>query len=338
MTCSIKQLLTLCIVQLPVLAFAENNEDNQTPKLTGEVYTEVNYGHKYYGEDRNKWDFPHVVIAADLVLGNGWSLTGEFEYERFYEDGEWGNDFKANYATNKFFVAKKWNEAVNVKAGIIDVPVGITNAGGPALTIYDPESEAALLPMSWHEGGAAFYGRLGKFSYTASALTYITAPFNSSCMIGGAASLGYEPADGVGVSLSGFWGNSKKGMVGYASPEYLGSNGVALASLSATCERDGWIASTSLVYSSDEKAKAVGAEAGFDFGSLTEVENLSIIPFVRYDGVWNALEMPMNKLTLGLNFSLVENLVLKAEYGCRHYCGGDSEQHLDVGLGYSLAF
>lgn len=175
--------------------------------MTGEVYTEVNYGHKYYGEDRNKWDFPHVVIAADLVLGNGWSLTGEFEYERFYEDGEWGNDFKANYATNKFFVTKKWNEAVNVKAGIIDVPVGITNAGGPALTIYDPESEAALLPMSWHEGGAAFYGRLGRISYTASALTYITAPFNSSCMIGGAASLGYEPADGVGVALSGFWGN-----------------------------------------------------------------------------------------------------------------------------------
>lgn len=57
MTCSIKQLLTLCIVQLPVLAFAENNVDNQAPKLTGEVYTEVNYGHKYYGEDRKNGIF-----------------------------------------------------------------------------------------------------------------------------------------------------------------------------------------------------------------------------------------------------------------------------------------
>lgn len=328
----------LLISATAVAAQAQENESNSGVSFSGEIYTEVNYGRKFYGEEKDKWDFPHVVLSAKLEMGKGWSIEGEFEYERFYEDGAWGNDFNANYATNKLFVNKRWNDKFNIKLGIIDVPVGITNAGGPALTIYDPESEAAILPMSWHEGGVSLYGQSGKFDYSVSALAYLTAPMNSSVMVGGSVSAGVNPCDGLRIGASGFWGKSEKGMIGYAGPAHLGCNAVAYAVLDGVYEGNGWTASSSLVYCSDSDSKAFGAECGYDFGQLTDVESLSLIPFVRYDGVWGALDFGMTKLTAGLNFSMIENLVLKIEYGHRHWQGGDTERSLDLGLGYTLAF
>ncbi|MBR2034942.1 MAG: hypothetical protein IJ984_02705 [Prevotella sp.] len=332
--------LFISFITVPSALYAADNVDEKNCPLSGSVYTEVNYGHKYYGEERDKWDFPHIVISADLNLGKGWSISGEFEYERFYEDGAWGNDFDSNYATNKIYVNKSWSDALNVKAGIIEVPVGVTNAGGPALTIYDPESEAAILPMSWHEGGAALHGRSGKIDYSLAALTYITAPLNDSRFLGGVAAIGFNAAEGLRIGASGFWGKSHKhkGMIGFASPDFLGDNGVAYAAIDGTYENNGWTASTSLIYCSDANGKAVGAEAGYDLGTLTEVNNLSVIPFVRYDGVFNIFEQSMNKWTVGLNFSIIENLVLKAEYGMRHYAGLDTERTLDLGIGYSIDF
>ena len=98
--------LFISFITVPSALFAADNVDEKNCPLSGSVYTEVNYGHKYYGEERDKWDFPHIVISADLNLGKGWSISGEFEYERFYEDGAWGNDFDSNYATNKIYVNK----------------------------------------------------------------------------------------------------------------------------------------------------------------------------------------------------------------------------------------
>ncbi len=181
-------------------------------RLTGYVMTEMNYGHRHGQEHPTLTDFPHILANATLTLGKGWSAVAEVEYERFHSEGAWGNNFDDNYTTNKLYINKQWSEALNVKAGIIDIPVGTTNAGGPALTIYDPLSESTLMPMTWHEGGIALWGRTGIVHFELGTYVYPTTPLKHSRLLGAATRVGIEPINGLDLSLSGFYGSAKEGM------------------------------------------------------------------------------------------------------------------------------
>lgn len=323
-----------------MVADASEQEGNDEKIFTGSAYTEVNYGHKYYGEERTLWDFPHIVLSGELRLGKWWTVTAEFEYERFYDEGEWGNNFGDNFATNLFYVNKSFSNAFNVKAGIIGVPVGLTNSGGPALTIYDPESEAAILPMTWHETGVALWGEAGKWSYELAALAYFDAPFKRSKMMGAAARIAHSNLiDGLNIGLSGYWGTSSCGMVGFGKPaDFIGDNGLAYGGVDFAYENNGWTVDGSAIYCTDNDAKTAGVEAGYDLATLFDVTNgkMQLVPFVRYDGVFTVVRM--NKLTVGANISPLENLVVKLEYGRRKYCGEQIERTFDVGIGYSIDF
>lgn len=154
-----KLTLFLCIAWLGAGPInAQENEKDSTAWLAGYLMTEANYGHRHGKPHPTLTDFPHIIIGGTAQMGRGWSVVAELEYERFHSDGCWNNRFCDNYTTNKLYINKQWSEAANVKAGIIDVPVGTTNSGGPALTIYDPLDESTLMPMTWHEGGIAFWG------------------------------------------------------------------------------------------------------------------------------------------------------------------------------------
>lgn len=76
------------------VACADGCETDSLAVFEGEVSFETNYGHNYYGEDRTVFDFPHIEASGSMRLGKGWSLSAEFEYERFYEDGVWCSSFK----------------------------------------------------------------------------------------------------------------------------------------------------------------------------------------------------------------------------------------------------
>lgn len=323
-----------------VCSFAAEADSTENKIFSGSAYTEVNYGHKSYGEERTLWDFPHIVLSGELQLGKGWSVAAEFEYERFYDEGEWGNNFGDNFATNFFYVNKSFSDALNVKAGIIGAPVGLTNIGGPALTIYDPESEAAIVPMTWHESGISLWGELGKWSYELAALAYFDAPFKNSKVLGAAARINrHDIIDGLRVGLSGYWGTSSCGMVGFGKPgDFIGDNGLAYAGFDFDYDSNGWIVDGSALFCTDNDAKTAGVEAGYDFAGLIEPISgkMQIMPFVRYDGVFT--DVRMNKLTAGVNISPLKNLVIKAEFGRRKFCGGDIERTFDVGVGYSIDF
>lgn len=320
---------------------AEDVDTTSQKFFSGEAYTEVNYGHKSYDDNRTKWDFPHIVLDGNLNLGKGWTISAEFEYERFYEDGEWGNNFRDNFTTNKFYVNKSWGDAVNVKAGIIEVPVGITNSGGPALTIYDPESEAALIPMTWHDGGAAFWGRYKNIDYTIGALTYIDFPLKKSRMLGGTARLDYHIIEGLRAGISGYWGQSHQGQVLYAGPGFLGiDKHVFTGAIDADYQASNWIVSASYIYTDADDAQSFGAEAGYDIlhATLGENSQFALIPFIRYDGIFHTDTPACNKYTAGLNFTPWSTLTLKAEYGWRHYAGENTQRTFDLGIGYTLDF
>lgn len=314
-------------------------EKGKAKVLEGELYTEVNYGHKRFSETRQKWDFPHFVFSGKLTLGS-WSLVAELEYERFYDDGAWQDRFRDCFFKNKLFVNKRFSDALQLKAGIVDVPVALTNDGGPALTIYDPESEAMMLPLSWHEHGIGVWGESGRWSYALSALFHMDAPLRRSKALGVAARADYAAPCGLRLGVSGYKGTSSAGMVCFTRPDYVGTNGLTYAALDFDYVKKGWTIDGSVICASDSHAVGCGMEAGYDVVTLLPAwaGKFSVVPFARVDRFSAHGFTVMNKWTLGLNASPFDGVDLKVQYGSRHNCGQDVDASLDVSLGYTLSF
>lgn len=308
------------------------------PVLEGMIYTEANYGYRFSGDNRSRRDFPHIVANATLALGRGWTIEAEMEYERMHENGEWCNDHWDNFATNKLYADKQWSDALGLKFGIVEVPLGITNAGGPALTIYDPVSEAALMPMTWHETGVALHGCIGRWSYELSALVYVTTPASDCRTVGVAATAHWMPADGLSVGGGVFRGRADNGCLRRCSPDFIGGGALTYGVADAVYEHEGWTVGGSFIYCNRGNARSAGAEAGYDVMRTAGVEGCALTPFVRYDGVFGIAGEGLNRLTAGLNLKLFDALTVKAEYGrCRH--GSMHTEHtLDVSVGYELKF
>ncbi len=307
--------------------------------FNGAVTVELNYGNNASdGNVTSKIDLPHLILNGDLHWGKGWSIISVFEYERFYEDGVWGNDFNNNFCTNKLYITKQFSDEIHIKAGIIETPVGITNSEGPALTIYDPESESGILPLKWHETGISFYGNKGKFGYQLSALAYINNLFHRTEMLGGAARLDYYPIEPLRIGVSGYYGKSCHGMINRGRPEFMDDdNALAYWSMDFDYQQRGLLVDGSVIYCSDSNAKSVGIEAGFDILTLCN-SYMQLIPFVRYDGLWGKTFQGKTKYTAGVNFSPFKNLILKSEYGIRCLNDGSTERMLDFCAGYTICF
>ena len=313
----------------------DSDSADVAPLLEGTAYTEVNVGHRHHQEHPVLWDFPHIILEGQLNLKRGWMVNVALEYERKREDGSWGNNFRDNYTTNELSVTKMWRSGHSLSMGIVPVPVGVTNSGGAALTIYDPVSEAALLPMTWHETGVTFGRQWGRVAYKVAALAYLDAPLKRSRMLGGAARVCYTPAEGIALATSGYWGASTKGMIGFSRFDYMDSRRTFLASVDYNLERAGFIADGSFIYASNHDARSFGSELGYNV-LHTVTSKMQLIPFARYDGVYH-IEDTFNKWTVGFNFNPLSWMVLKAEYGWAR-SNHILNRSLDVCMGFTWEF
>lgn len=338
-------LLTVCIM-FTVLAFAQESgttnsySTNKEKIFTGSVYLETNYGNKHDEENKDVWDFPHIVAEGKLNLGKNWYVAAEFEYERIKEDCIWENSFKNNFTTNKLYIAKQFCKGATIKLGIQELPIGIVNRGGPALTIYDPKSESAIIPMTWHEFGVGISGEIDSWGYNIVLPFYFDAPIKRSKPIGAATRIeNHGITDGLTLGASGFWGTSSVGMSKFCQPEETEyTDGIAIAAFDAEWTGYGIVASGSAIYSTDNNARSAGIEGGFDIMSCFPAleGKASVIPFVRYDGIF--IDNIINKVTVGINISPLKNLTLKAEWSSKHFCGSNTLRRTDIGIGYMLEF
>ena len=96
------------MLAVPTAAVAQDSISEKS--ITGNVMTEVNFGHRHGQEKPTVIDFPHIVAGATWQMGHGWSAVAEVEYERFYSDGSWGNNFHDNYAEMEPAPAEKSGE------------------------------------------------------------------------------------------------------------------------------------------------------------------------------------------------------------------------------------
>ena len=306
--------------------------------VPGYLMTEVNYGHRHGLEHPTVTDFPHIIIGGTVQLGRGWSVAVELEYERFRMDGQWANNFRNNYTTNKLYINKQWSEAVNIKASIIDVPVGTTNSGGPALTIYDPLDESTLMPMTWHEGGVAFWGQTKLFHYQAGGYIYTASPLKDSRLLGLTLRGGITPAEGLDLSLSYFYGSSKEGMVQRFNPNLVTFRHLYHAAFDFAYQSDYWTIDGQYLMSDTRRNKAVGLEAGYDVAEAMGLKAYSIIPFARYDGYFHVEGASCNKWTLGLNTSLPLGFTIKAETGWENSSNASHMLSADISIGWQGEF
>lgn len=224
-------------------------------RLTVGGYGEAVYSRHFYSDnvfryshaDRYKdapghgrVDLPHAVVMLGYDFGRGWSVGMEIEFEHggveaavekeTEETGEFEQEVErgGEVALEQFWVQKSFSPHLNVRAGHIVVPVGMTNNGHTPnmfFGVYRPEGENTIMPCTWHETGLSVWGQAGAWRYEAQLLPGLNSNlFNDQGWVhnGSASPYEFRPANalacaarvdwtgirGLRLSLSGYLGGS----------------------------------------------------------------------------------------------------------------------------------
>ena len=217
---------------------AQNDSVARSPRLTIGGYGEAVYSHHFYSDnvfryrnaDRYKdapgygrVDIPHAVIMLGYDFGRGWSMGTEIEFEHggveaatekeTEETGEFEQEIErgGEVALEQFWVQKSFNKHLNIRAGHIVVPVGMTNNGHTPnmfFSVYRPEGENTIMPCTWHETGLSLWGRAGSWRYEAQLLPSLNSNFfNDAGWIhnGSASPYEFRPANGLSTAVRVDW-------------------------------------------------------------------------------------------------------------------------------------
>jgi hypothetical protein len=197
-------------------------------------YGEICYSRNYYSDhvsrysqpeehkndpSHGKFDLPHAVVYLGYDFGKGWTSGTEIEFEHGgnglayekedEEGGEWEQEVEkgGEVELEQFWIQKSFGRAANLRFGHIVVPVGLNNAHHEPtnfFTVYRPEGENTIMPSTWHQTGASFFGRYKDFRYEAQLLAGLNADgfTNTNWIKNGAKSpLEYDVANKYGVAL-----------------------------------------------------------------------------------------------------------------------------------------
>ena len=235
-----------------------------------------------------RFDIPHAVLMLGYDFGKGWKLGMEIEFEHGgveaaveRENGEAGEFEKeiergGEVALEQFWIEKSFFPQLNVRAGHIIVPVGLTNSyhlPTEFFTVYRPEGENTIIPCTWHETGISVWGRAGDWRYEALMVAGLNSTFFSTegwVHDGSASPYEFKPAsqvagafrvdnysvDGLRLGLSGYIGNSfHNDITTNTSDQYAGVNGtVMIGAFDFVFDRYGFI-----------------ARGNFDYGYLSDI-------------------------------------------------------------------
>ena len=137
---------------------------------------------KYKNDQYGEFDLPHVVVYMGYDFGKGWSMGTEIEFEHGgteaaveiedEEGGEYETEVErgGEVALEQFWLQKSFNQYANLRAGMLIVPLGGTNAHHEPdqfFGVYRPEGDNTIIPCTWHDVGLQFHGRYKWLAYTA---------------------------------------------------------------------------------------------------------------------------------------------------------------------------
>ncbi|MDR1346335.1 MAG: hypothetical protein LBK03_06500 [Bacteroidales bacterium] len=191
-------------------------------------------------KSRGQFDLPHIVFMMSYDFGRGWKVSSEIEYEHggtgsaieieADEFGEYESEIErgGEVVIEQFWLEKSFNEAVNIRAGHIIIPFGLTNykhLPTEFLSVLRQEEESTLFPCTWHETGISFWGKKRNWRYEFIFAAGLDADkFNDANWIKGGGTSAYEfsisnayagafrvdyyAAKGLRLGLSGYYGHS----------------------------------------------------------------------------------------------------------------------------------
>lgn len=239
-----------------------------------------------------QFDLPHVVVYMSYDFGRGWSMSTEIEFEHGgggsayeienSESGEYETEIEkgGEVALEQFWIQKSWKPQFNLRFGHMVVPVGITNQyhmPTEYFTVLRPEGEMTILPCTWHETGASFWGRAGKWRYELQFLAGLDAErFNNANWIQGGSTSPYEfsiansyalafrvdnwSVKGLRWALSGYYGNSSANSLKREQRRYDQIKGaVMIGSFDATYDDHNVLARANFIYGHLDDAAEISA-------------------------------------------------------------------------------
>ena len=138
---------------------------------------------------------PRFVVAMDYKLSKQWVVGAEIEFEsggtgsayelENTENGEYETELEkgGEVAIEQFHITRLISRSINVRAGHMIVPVGLTNSHHEPNLFFGtvrPEGETTLLPSTWHETGLELFGTIGKGTATFDYEAMVVAGLNAN--------------------------------------------------------------------------------------------------------------------------------------------------------------
>ncbi len=204
-------LLVVTLLGSCATTFAQSNETSTAVEKSAEIYANgynkfrfggygeilanfMDYGNNRFTgkgtgntkDHRNSVSIPRFVLAFDYKFNSQWILGAEIEFEaggtgtayeiENTENGEYETEIEkgGEVALEQFHITRLIHPAINVRAGHLIVPVGLTNEHHEPINFFGtsrPEGETTLLPSTWHETGIEVFGTFGRdytrFNYQA---------------------------------------------------------------------------------------------------------------------------------------------------------------------------
>lgn len=288
---------------------------------------------------RTTLGIPRFAVSVEFRPHRRWTFTGEIEFTTDNHDAPYSLELIAAYEVNA---------ALQIQAGYLPIPVGLFNRDDQPtnrFAVTEPEGETAILPRGWTDGGAGIFGEFGQnrasFAYSAMAVLPLFQPKRQAAP-GYAARL-----DWLGV------GSLRIGGSAYVQPNATGgmpaASGKCHTYWSLDAEYDGGIVVARACAISEHAGRSgllgrnFSGEAGLRIKELTGKEKTpALTPFVRYeyyqaptdaDG-GDFTRIPTSVATVGLNYSPLRWMLLKADYAARvrHSGPGTHDHQVAIGL------
>jgi len=299
----------LSLMCVSAIAAEPVDSTRKAPRLTIGGYGEAAFTHGFYSNNPYRYmypdryattpgfsqvDLPHVVFMVGYDFGKGWSMGSEVEFEHggveasIEVEGDEAIEVEheiergGEVYLEQFWIQKSWTSALNLRAGMIIVPVGLTNTRHEPdkfFTVYRQEGESTILPCTWHQIGISLWGRAGAWRYEAQLLPGLNSRFfNNGGWISGGSASPYEYT--MANSLAGAFRidnysfrNLRLGLSAYLGGTDNDAYPVSVSSSGAT--RSG-VTGTAYVVAADfeYKGRHLTARGNADFGYLSNAAGI----------------------------------------------------------------
>ena len=307
-------------------------------------------------------DFLRAVLYAGYRFSNKFVFNSEIELEH-------ANEISVEFA----YVDYLAHPAFNVRAGMMLVPMGLTNEfhePNVLLGARRTETESRLIPSTWRENGVGILGAAGKFTYRAYAINGLNAGgFSADGLRGGrqkgararatdpafVGRLDFAPIPGAFVGGSVYTGGSAQNQfqidgrilevqttIGEIHGQ-LQMRGFDVRALFAQADLDDVAElnrARSLTGLSSVAEVMRGGYAQFGYNVLSQFrEGMAVTPYYRFEKLNTQKADPARDgrfHTFGVEFRPINNIVVKSDYQVLRNRANTGLNQFNIVLGYSF--